>query len=272
MEWRTPYQNCPLCNCTSFYEFKEGDCSNHALYQPSIPKAMVWMKCDECGHEFTEGYWTEEALKVIFVKTHDNQQPGYDIERQRYVSAKMVDRIIAGFGWSWMPNDGAQWLDVGFGNASLLFTAGEYGFHPVGLDLRQASVDRLKEIGIEAHCADIADFNPPGRDHGTDAAFSVVSMADVLEHMPFPRRGLEAARRCLVRDGLLFVSLPAADSPLWQIMTAQDANPYWGELEHYHNFSRERLFETLRQSGFMPISYGVSERYRCCMEVVARAV
>ena len=69
--------------------------------------------------------------------------------------------------------------------------------------------------------------------------------------------------------GVLFVSMPNADSMLWNIATQQNSNPYWGELEHYHNFGRTRLYDVLQETGFTPVRYGISERYRMCMEVVA---
>ena len=56
----------------------------------------------------------------------------------------------------------------------------------------------------------------------------------------------------------------------WRLLDAVNANPYWGELEHYHNFGRARLYALLIEYGFEPLHYRVSERYRVCMEVIAR--
>ena len=56
----------------------------------------------------------------------------------------------------------------------------------------------------------------------------------------------------------------------WRLLDAAKVNPYWGELEHYHNFSRARLYALLKECGFEPIHYTISERYRVCMEVIAR--
>ncbi|NJO53513.1 MAG: class I SAM-dependent methyltransferase [Bacteroidales bacterium] len=216
---------------------------------------MRWMLCQHCGHVFTDGYFTAEACAIIFAKTHDNQQPGFDFERQRHVSARMVSRVakIVGEG---------GWLDVGFGNGSLLFTAQEWGYAAVGLDLRPTSVDTIRQFGVEAHCVDLAEFDP-GRQ------FSVISMADVLEHMPYPLTALRAARQLIAPGGALFLSMPSFNCPAWRFLDALQANPYWGELEHYHNFSRTRLYALLREAGFSPVSYDVSERYRVCMEVIA---
>jgi protein O-GlcNAc transferase len=95
-------------------------------------------------------------------------------------------------------------------------------------------------------------------------------MADVLEHMPYPKDGLVAAYRLLADHGILFISMPNMESMVWRFLDDTKQNPYWGEIEHYHNFSRTRLYQLLRDNGFEPVKYGVSERYRACMEVLAK--
>lgn len=253
---RIAFEACPLCEGKTVALLRKGDCSKHPLYRPIVDRTMNWMQCRDCSHVFTDGYFSDEVANVVFERTHDNQKPGWAFEQQRVVSARMVDTVAQ------YVKDGS-WLDVGFGNASLLFTAEEWGFTPVGLDLRRSSVDALAKLGIEAHCVDIADFDAPSR-------FSVISMADVLEHMPYPKKGLAAAKRLLRPDGVLFLSMPNYNCSAWRLLDAANGNPYWGELEHFHNFSRQRLYSLLAETGFVPVHYGISERYRVCMEVVAK--
>ena len=177
------------------------------------------------------------------------------MERQRAVSARMVERVARHVSHG-------DWLDVGFGNGSLLFTAEEWGYRPVGIDLRKDGVMMMQKLGYEAHCIDLETLAESER-------FSVISMADVLEHMPFPRKGLDAAHRLLRRGGILFLSMPNMDNMVWKLLHANKVNPYWGEIEHYHNFSRKRLYALLAEHGFKPLEYQISERYRVGMEVIA---
>jgi 2-polyprenyl-3-methyl-5-hydroxy-6-metoxy-1,4-benzoquinol methylase len=116
---------------------------------------------------------------------------------------------------------------------------------------------------MEAYCVPIEDME------GGAGRYSVISMADVLEHMPYPKAGLKAAHRLLRPGGVLFVSMPNMDSMVWRALDASGSNPYWGEIEHYHNFTRQRLYALLEEHGFSPVHYDISERYRCCMEVIA---
>ncbi|MFH1603224.1 MAG: class I SAM-dependent methyltransferase, partial [Pseudomonadota bacterium] len=253
---RTLYTACPLCNTGDIRPLLTADCSGHALFHPAIPPQMTWLKCAACQHVFTDGYYTEDALELLFGQTHENQRIGFDMDNQRAISARMVEKVLP-------YAQTGNWLDVGFGNGSLLMTAAEYGFVPVGIDLRRPNVEGMKRFGIEAHCVDIGELNQPAR-------FSVVSLADVLEHMPFPRESLEIVHRLLRSGGILFLSMPNMDSVLWRSLDESQANPYWGELEHYHNFGRKRLFELLHVCGFEPVRFGIGERYRVCMEVLAR--
>jgi len=252
---RILYANCPLCESTKFLNGVIGDCSNHPLYNKELNPIMQWRQCSDCFHIFTEGYYTDDVCKILFAKTNENQKIGGPIEENRVVSSKMVEKVLPYVCKG-------SWLDVGFGNGSLLFTAQEFGFKPIGIDLRVDNVNILNSIGIDSYCEDLTTLSLPEK-------LSVISMADVLEHMPYPKKALLAANRLLKESSVLLLSMPNTENILWRVLSDQNQNPYWGEMEHYHNFSRTRLYSLLREFGFEPVRYGISERYRIGMEVVS---
>lgn len=133
--------------------------------------------------------------------------------------------------------------------------------HP-STDRREANVRALKQLGYEAHCLPIEELDHNGR-------YSVISMADELEHMPFPKAGLAAAHRMLRPEGVLFLSTANMDNMVWRLLHANGVNPYRGEIERYHNFSRKRLYALLQNHGFKPVEYHISKRYRVRVEVIA---
>lgn len=253
---RIIYDACPLCGSEKMETVTKGNCGSHPLYNPVISDTINWNKCQDCAHIFTDGYFTDEAFAAIFSKTNQGQQLGHDYERQRGVAAQMIEKVLP------YVKQG-QWMDVGFGNGALLFTAEEYGFTPIGIDLRKENVDQLQMLGIKGWCIDLLKLDKPKQ-------FSVISLADVVEHVPYPKPFMTAVHNLLADDGVILISMPNASCMLWRFMDAVNANPYWGELEHFHNFTRERLYEFLRECGFEPVQYGISERYRACMEIIAR--
>lgn len=273
---RRMYEACPLCDSPSFAKLKEEDCRRHKCYDPALPPTMNWCLCQSCGHCFVDGYLTEEGLSILFRRTHDNQspatmfrppekawQPGqFPIEAQRRVWAQIVERMTRLRGH--LPRDGDRWIDVGCGNGMLLFIAWEWGYHPIGLDMREDTVNTLRGMAIEAHMKDFMDLDAaPG-------SIAVISMANVLEHMPFPKPVLRRARELLQPDGLIFLSLPNGDTIVWKYLDGYGANPYWYEIEHCHNFNKNRLYALLDETGFEPIDYNINIRYRTGMEIVAR--
>jgi predicted SAM-dependent methyltransferase len=260
VEARIPYESCPLCDGGEMEEARRADCTGHPLYKPGLPPVQRWVRCRACGHVFVDGYFTDEALAILFAESHPSQTPGYEVESSRYVWAKVVEDV-----GSLTAEDRGRWLDVGFGSGSLLTTAAEFGWDVVGLDLREANVRAMREHGFEAHAIELTRYWPA-------QPFDVISMADVLEHMPFPRAALDRAWELLAEGGVLFLSMPNADCFLWTTLDKVGQNPYWAELEHLHNFGRRRLYRLLEERGFAPRRYGVSVRYRACMEVIAQKV
>lgn len=259
MHARIAFEACPLCSHTEGDLVGTANVAAHALYSPSLPDTMKWVRCAACKHVFVDGYFGPEALAVLFSAANAHQLPGQgDVDRARQVSAKMVERVTEVQG-----RVQGTWLDVGFGNGALLTTAAEFGFDVLGLDVREAAVRRLREFGFAAQVSTLEDFGGPG-------PFEVISFADVLEHMPFPTLALRRAHQLLAPGGVLFVSMPNLDCFQWRVMDQAGTNAYWRELEHLHNFSRARLYDLVRECGFEPVRYSVSERYFAGMEVIAR--
>lgn len=256
-EPRIIYDACPLCESTAILEHKISRCDHHPLYHDALPGEIRWMRCTSCTHSFTDGYWSAEALSHLFASANPNQMPGSNPHGSRAVSARMVEKVIRH-----LDKPEGRWLDIGFGNGALLGTAEEYGFSPVGLDLRERPVELMRLDGIEAHVMEFEDYRP-------EQPLNVISMADVLEHLPFPGTALRHAHQILAPHGLLLLSMPNSDCYAWRMLDRLNANPYWGELEHYHNFGKQRLYALLEEHGFEPLSYGISERYYLCMEVIA---
>ena len=256
------YEACPLCESKNFTFLKSANALQHALYSPPLPDTIRWMRCESCEHVFTDGYWTPAALDILFQKTHEVQ----DVKRANQEMLRVVNaRIVQSLVSYPLPKDPISLLDVGFGSGSLLFTAEEFGLEVSGIDLRKQNVADACEMGLDATEVSIEEFSKLHPDH-----FSVVTLADVLEHVPYPKTMLKAANDLLKQGGLLFLSCPNMDTIIWRALDMTSQNPYWFELEHHHNFTRKRLYSLLEETGFEVLRYGVSERYRTCMEIIAR--
>lgn len=250
---RTPYEACPLCESKAITSRLRANVTSHPLWTSEFEPEMLWLKCISCGHVFTDGYFEGEALDKLFEK--ENPYP-HSLEVQRMLCAPMVQYVT-------FPDEDRTWLDVGCGSGALMMTAKEFGFEVEGLDLRDSAVKRCNQLGLRVFKSTLAMHTGEG-----GHTYDVVSLCDVLEHVPFPRQLIKEAREALNPGGVLVVSCPNLD--VFGLLP-DDENPYWWELEHFHNFSGDRLIMLLEKEGFRDFHYRVSERYRLGMEIYCQA-
>ena len=257
---RIIYDSCPLCGSKDFIVELKISCAGHPLHSEALPEMMTWQRCQQCDHSFTDGYFGPDGFQELAKKSHAKQVfLSANAEKLRLLCSRIVTNV------SNVRNSySGRWLDIGFGNGALLLTAKEFGYLPTGLDMRNTSIKMLKPYIDDVRNQDFLEVDELGQ-------YDVISMADVLEHVPFPKPFLIHAHQLLKADGVIFISLPNLSAPIWDILTHNNnSNPYWREIEHFHNFSRERLVALLSEHGFEFCHYGISERYRAGMEIIAR--
>ena len=259
------FMGCPLCGQTSLNALRSDRCDQHPLWQPGLPQQLDWVHCPQCDHIFTKTYFTPEGLKILLSRAHSHQVTGQNLDHERAQWSPTVERVVrhlAAPPWS-APN--TLWLDVGCGSGGLVMTASEYGFTAIGVDARPQAVQAITDLSYRAVLGDLNSLE-------VSEPVDVISLADVLEHVAFPRQALQRVHTALKSGGLLVVSCPNLDSASWRQSNISGTNPYWSELEHCHNFSRASLMHLLMEEGFQPLEYNISPRYKSCMEVIARKV
>lgn len=259
------YEGCPLCGAESAL-LGAAHCTQHGLWHEPLPAMLEWMRCPSCGHVHTRHYWSEAGLAEVFRNAHTHQLADGSVspDAKRATWVPVVEKVVRALGgYSACLADGTPiWLDVGCGDGALVMTAADYGFAAVGLDARQETVARIRQLGFRAEQGDFIKTHFEGQ-------VDVLSMMDVLEHMPYPRDALLKAARLLRTGGIIVISLPDLASSSWKIMDVAQANPYWMEIEHHHNFSRQRLVALLGEFGFEVAEFSVPHRYKAQMEIYA---
>jgi 2-polyprenyl-3-methyl-5-hydroxy-6-metoxy-1,4-benzoquinol methylase len=250
---RVEFDGCPLCDGRGTM-FKTALCG---FRNANTPRDITWMKCDACEHIYAKHYFIGQGRDDLLSHIAPDQMfGGQDLDITRWTWCGILQRMMPRVG---LPLDGKRLIDVGIGNGGCLFTAAEMGFDAVGIDIRDDLLRTPKALGYNVECADALDYDYFGAD--------IVMLADVLEHVAFPRALLKRVREGL--KGALFVSCPNMDSVSWKYRDNQGKNVFWVDQEHYHNFTRKSLERLLRQCGFNPVEYAVSSRFQSCMEIIA---
>lgn len=136
---------------------------------------------------------------------------------------------------------GGALLDVGCALGFLLGEAKRAGFEPYGLDRNVSAIEQARaEFGERVQAVDL-EANPfPG------VAFDVVTLVDVLEHVPDPAALLASIAPRLAPGGVLALLLPNADSLMAR--TLGNAWPHIAE-EHLYLWTPAGLTAFLARHG-----------------------
>jgi SAM-dependent methyltransferase len=133
-------------------------------------------------------------------------------------------------------------LDLGCAMGFLLGVARDLGFEVRGLDLNEAAIEVARgEFGDRVHAGPLDERAFPGE------RFDVVTLIDVLEHVPDPRSLLAAIRDRLDPQGIVAAVLPDAGSFARRILGRRW--PHYN-AEHLYYWSAPCLERFLAREGW----------------------
>ncbi len=143
---------------------------------------------------------------------------------------------------------GRRLLDVGCATGALLLEAARAGYRPEGLEPSEEVAGRTRtRTGLPVLAGTIEDAPlAPGR-------YDVVTLFDVLEHLPRPVPPLARIHAALRPGGTLAVTVPDVGC-LW----ARVSGRHWPLVtphEHLVYFTRRTLQRTLLRAGFARVSF-----------------
>jgi 2-polyprenyl-3-methyl-5-hydroxy-6-metoxy-1,4-benzoquinol methylase len=138
-------------------------------------------------------------------------------------------------------------LDVGAGTGEFLSFASEQGYDAVGIEPSGRIGDAARKKGLDIHETTVEAFV-----ESHDVEFDLVTVFNVLEHVPNPREVLDACRELLTEDGVLVVKMPNEFNPLQEAARAAlDLDRWWISVPtHISYFDFDSLAAMLTDHGF----------------------
>jgi SAM-dependent methyltransferase len=136
-------------------------------------------------------------------------------------------------------------LDIGCAGGAFLVAAREFGFDVVGVEPSRW----MAAFGREQYSLDIREgILQPGM--FPPHSFDLVSLWDVIEHLPTPHETLALARALLKPDGLLIVNYPDIASLAARILGRRW--PFWLNV-HLMYYTPKTMTRQLQRAGFSPL-------------------
>jgi 2-polyprenyl-3-methyl-5-hydroxy-6-metoxy-1,4-benzoquinol methylase len=148
---------------------------------------------------------------------------------------------------------------VGCGNGDFLELTERVGWEAFGVEVSDRAANFARSKGLKVICGTLetAGYAP--------GFFDAVTMWDVLEHLPNPRRALEESHRLLKGGGFLIVRVPNTNFQLLKAFLREgilrgQRNSLQANL-HLNHFSAANLRRLLTSTGFEVLreEVGVSE-------------
>jgi glycosyltransferase involved in cell wall biosynthesis/SAM-dependent methyltransferase len=192
------------------------------------------LKCTECSTLQQPALVEHEDLSGLYREMCDDAYLQEE-EGRRRTARRLLARIRA-------HADGRRLLDVGCGHGLLLDEARKQGFETVGLELSAAGA----AFGRDRLGLDIRE--QPVEELDEDTRFDVITLIDVLEHVPDPCTTIERCHELLAANGVLCVVTPDPAS-----LTARVAGRRWWSLVPAHSYliPRKTLLELLLARGLV---------------------
>jgi 2-polyprenyl-3-methyl-5-hydroxy-6-metoxy-1,4-benzoquinol methylase len=241
-------KTCELCRFDQFEPFKD---------IPRLNRKIV--KCPNCGLVFVNPM--EKACLTLDFENGEQRELKYDrmksiaekegkhdedvINREETVRTlhfrsrqKIIEKHL----------NGGRLLDVGCGRGFFLCNFVGSNVDYFGVEpRRRISEEAGKRVGADnIFCGTLkeAEFS--------SAYFDVVTMINLIEHLPCPADTLREANRVMKEGGILLIETPNVDSFLTAILGHR-----WHaflESEHYCFFSARTLEKMLNNTGFKVLS------------------
>lgn len=193
------------------------------------------VRCNRCGLQYLTPRLKSDVVITGYSEGTDeafiSQNKGREITFAK--SLDLIERLV--------PEKG-RILDIGTAGGAFLGVAKRRGWEVAGCEPNRWMAEWGSEhYGIDIQAGTIFDMDLP------DAHFDVVTLWDVLEHTPDPKKVLEECRRIMKPGGLLIVNYPDIEALVARLMGRK-----WVFLlsVHLYYFTPDTIRQMLEKTGF----------------------
>jgi ubiquinone/menaquinone biosynthesis C-methylase UbiE len=193
-----------------------------------------YVKCKNCHLIYVNPIEKASKINGDYSKMGNTDAP--IIRGSRLRAAKSQLGLIKKY------KSGTTLLDIGCGEGFFLFNASKAGYTTKGIEISQDAAEYAgREFGLDVEAKPFEELQFP------DNYFDVVTLWQVLEHVPYPLIVLKEVHRILKPEGLLATSTPDIESILAKILRRK-----WWNLRrlHINQFTVKTLTDMLKRAGF----------------------
>jgi len=224
--------NCYLCGSTKIHKLFD----TFDYWYNRSQFTAIYYECNNCGLIFQFPIPPKENILNLYPGEYVNETTVQGLFFKRGLRNRC--RIILGY------KRHGQLLDIGCSTGEFIRAMRDwYHWEVTGVEIDPKAAQIGKAIyDLNIIAGDYEDIILP------DNSYDVITLWDVLEHLPQPDQTLRKVRALLKPDGILVIRIPNADS--WDAMMF---NQYWAGYDpprHMYVFRKQTLKNLLTLNGF----------------------
>jgi 2-polyprenyl-3-methyl-5-hydroxy-6-metoxy-1,4-benzoquinol methylase len=177
---------------------------------------------------------------------------------EHYYWSKARAKMYGDFFRRFIAGRSGRLLDMGSGLGFFLKAMSQYqDWDAFGCEVSPAAVRHAREhLGLQnVICSPLQDADLPR------ASFDIITMWDVLDHIPHPDPLISRCQALLKNDGVLFIRTPNAVTQLFRarlmkaVLGDQPGRKYLQASDHAHHYSARSIKALLERNGFSSVSF-----------------
>ncbi|MEO1441813.1 MAG: methyltransferase domain-containing protein, partial [Chloroflexota bacterium] len=224
------------------------DSSDRLPFKPENGKGLV--QCQNCGLVYVSPRPDAEELYALYGETYFKNDDSGTVGYHDYLAdetniRRTFNRRLDMLQQHIQPGSGRKLLDIGCATGFYIDEAARRGWEVEGLDVSGFAVEYVKDTyGHQAYNTSVLDA-----DFLEDGTYSLISMWDVIEHVPDPKAHIERIAELLHSGGYVaFITPDVASLPAR--LTGKRWIGYKLSEEHVYYFSKQTLTRMLNDAGF----------------------
>ena len=218
---------CELCNSTNFKETK------YSIFKQKI------VKCQKCGF-VRLNYFKEEYDQDLY-KYYENYSKtinSKEWKERAKLNLTSLRKTLKKYSYKYNSNKkDISLLDFGCGLGLTLDTSKKLGWDTSGIEMNQFCIDfcQKKNHQVFTNLSQIKDNNK----------FDIITLFDVLEHVPNPNNLLKDLKTKLSKEGFLIITCPN-----WNSLERYIFQNDWKAIDpqHYYYFNEKSIRNSLKKA------------------------
>ncbi len=257
------YRNCPYCGKDDFKVVLESN-MNAADHQQKVDTVYMipggkrgrHVRCRNCRFVYVNPI--ERTSDIEHSYCQRSSADATVVQDSRLSVARSQIALVNRY------EPGRSLLDIGCGEGFFLSMAARAGYTVKGVDLSSDAAEYAREtFGVDVEAKPLEELQFP------ENCFDVVTLWQVLEHVPYPLGLLKEVHRILRPEGLLVVSTPNFDGAPARVMGTR-----WWDITrlHINHFTCTTLTAILQKAGFRDTSCVSYRGYISMLMIVIQAL